>query len=107
MNPEANLGAAPMLTEQQATTLWLGAFRYYVGRMTYAVSDFCDLLIANWAALPESTRKLIQRDLEEEFHRDDAARERGSEHLPLGNDCDRRQWERVRLLWKAAVGPAF
>lgn len=90
------------MTEQWQTTLWLGAFRYYCGRMTYAVGDFCDLLIAEWGELPEATRALIRRDLSEEFGRDDAARERGAEHLPLGADCDRAQWERVRRLWGAA-----
>jgi hypothetical protein len=87
------------MTEDQQTTLWLGSFRYYVGRMSYAVSDFCSLLIANWETLPERTRNLIKRDLEEAFKRDDEAREDGREYLPLGHDCDRAQWMRVRALW--------
>lgn len=90
------------MNEYQMTTLWLGAFRYYVGRMTYAVSDFCDLLIATWPTLPERTRSLIQRDLAEAFQRDDEMRtdERcGAAYYPLGSDCDRQQWLRVRALW--------
>lgn len=91
------------MSEYQTTTLWLGAFRYYVGRMTYAVSDFCDLLIAAWPTLPERTRSLIQRDLDEEFKRDDEVRGTGAMCMPLGHDCDRQQWERVRALWAEAA----
>ena len=88
------------MSEYESTTLWLGAFRYYCGRMTYAVSDFCDLLIKTWPAMPEKTKALIMRDLTEAFASDDEAREEGREWKPLGNDCDRRQWERVRKLWQ-------
>lgn len=87
------------MDEYKTTTLWLAAFRYYCGRMTYAVSDFCDLLISMWPTLPEKTKALIRRDLEEEFQRDDEARERGAEFRPLGHDCDRQKWEQVRSLW--------
>jgi len=80
-------------------TLWLGATRYYVGRRTYAVSEFCDLLIKNWAGLNKFTQDLIQRDLEIEFGRDDDARVNGHKYKPLGDDCDRREWERVKALW--------
>jgi len=79
-------------------TLWLGATRYYMGRMTYAVSSFCELLIEQWPALNEDTRYLIQRDLEREFAKDDEMRQQKSQFLPLGQDCDRAEWERVRRL---------
>lgn len=91
------------MTENDQTTLWLGAFRYYVGRMTYAVSSFCDLLYSNWETLPKTTRALIQRDLEEEFRRDDEMRKVAEQtcqaSFPLGVDCDRRAWESIRALW--------
>lgn len=89
------------MTEEQQLTLWLGAFRYYCGRTSYAVSDFCGLLIWQWPTLPKRARDLIQRDLEEEFERDDRARAEGREYKPLGLDCDREQWECVRSLWSA------
>ena len=38
--------------------------------------------------------------IEEEFARDDKARERGAAHKPLGHDCDRAAWERVASLWR-------
>lgn len=78
----------------------LAAFRYCLGRMTYIVGDCERWLFANWGQFPENVKKLIQRDLEEEFARDDEARTRGDAHKPLGHDCDRAAWERVRTLWK-------
>ena len=78
----------------------LAAFRYCLGRMTYIVGDCERWIFANWGHFPESVKKLIQRDLEEEFARDDEARARGAAHKPLGHDCDRAAWERVRTLWK-------
>ena len=78
----------------------LAALRYCLGRMTYIVGDCERWIFANWGHFPESVKKLIQRDLEEEFARDDEARADGREHKPLGHDCDRAAWERVRTLWK-------
>lgn len=80
----------------------VSAFRYCLGRMTYIVGDCERWLFANWQDFPENVRKLIQREVEEEFRRDDEARARGAAHKPLGHDCDRAAWERVRGLWRAA-----
>ena len=94
------------MTESQSTTLWLGALRYYMGRMTYAVSEFCDMLIAEWPNLPEPTRNLIQRDLMQEINIDnqDRAEERDTGkpryYKRLGHDCDRAAWDRVAKLWR-------
>lgn len=77
----------------------LAAVRYCLGRMTYIVSDCADWLPTVWPHLSEDTRHVIQRDVEEEFERDDRARAEGGTYLPLGMDMDRRQWERVRKLW--------
>ena len=79
--------------------LWLGATRYYLGRTSYAVSAWCDQLRLAWPTLATETRDLIRRDVEEEFARDDRARER-DEYLTLGHDCDRAAWETVRALWR-------
>lgn len=86
------------MTDDQKTTLWLGAFRYYCGRRTHAVYDFCDMLIAAWLELPDRTRMLIQKELAENFQHDD---EQGTFHNKrLGGDVDRQQWDRVRALWQ-------
>lgn len=64
---------------------------------------FCALLRRRWPALPDGTRLAIVRDLERAFGRDDEARATGcAEHLPLGMDIDRAEWELVRTLWNRA-----
>lgn len=95
------------MSEDEQLTLWLGSFRYYCGRMSYAVGDFTELLIREWPKLPIRVKHLIERDLEEEFLRDDASREmqlmqntdRQWFH-PLGQYCDRQRWDQVRRLWR-------
>ena len=93
------------MNDNEMTTLWLSATRYHLGRMI--VADFCGMLRRAWPALPDETRELIQRDIEEEFIRDDEAREKCKNivpfdkiWLPLGHDIDRAEWEKVRELWK-------
>jgi hypothetical protein len=87
------------MSPQHQLTLWVGATRYYMGRMSYAVSDFCNLLIGSWNELGENTKAIIQRDVEEEVVRDDESRKRGDSFHPLGHDCDRKSWEHVIKLW--------
>lgn len=78
------------------------AFRYCLGRQTYIVSECVDWLVANWNKFPKNVRDAIKRDLEEEFERDDVARQEGNSFFkPLGGDCDRKEWERVRELWQS------
>lgn len=87
------------MNDEQKLTLWVGATRYYLGRTTYAVSSFCDLLRQEWLNLPDHTLGIIIRDIEEAFAQDDRARESGANFKPLGHDCDRQSWETVRALW--------
>jgi hypothetical protein len=94
------------MTDEDELVLWLGSFRYYCGRMTIAVGAFCELLRSRWPFLPQRVRDLIQRDLEEEYTRDNAYREQAAGngtkqvYLPLGMDCDRAEWDKVRAMWK-------
>jgi hypothetical protein len=53
--------------------------------------------MCNWGTVPERAKVVIMRDLDEEIKRDDADRERGSEHKALGHDCDSQKWREV---WK-------
>jgi len=90
--------------------VWLGATRYYIGRMSSAVASFCTLLVTSWDKLPVGTRKLIRREVEATFDLDNelrTSRSRGlsTGPLPLGTDCDRAQWERVRHLWSMNETP--
>lgn len=82
--------------DDEKLTLWLGAFRYYLGRMTYAVSDFCELLIKQWETLPERTKALIKKELAVAIREDDENRLDGKYYPGLGHDCDRHQWLKVR-----------
>ena len=77
----------------------VAAFRYCCGRKTYIVSDCADWLIEQWPNIAERARNIIQRDLDEAFKRDDEYRAEGQDYKPLGHDCDRAQWEKVRRLW--------
>ena len=77
----------------------IAAFRYCCGRMSYIVWDCADWLIQVWPELSDNTKAVIQRDLEREFQKDDQARLAGDQYKPLGMDCDRAEWERVRKLW--------
>lgn len=99
------------MNPQDELTLWVGATRYYMGRMTYAVSNFCSLLISEWPNLGPLTRSLIERDLKDEIERDDRSRESGRTGT-LGMDCDRAEWNNVmneitkyRLLKRQAAEP--
>lgn len=86
------------MNDDELITLWIGAFRYYCGRMTYAVSDFCNALIKNWNDVPEMAKAIIRRELEAKFN-DAESRANGDSYHPLGMDCDRKSWESVRELW--------
>ncbi len=74
----------------------IAAFRYCCGRQTYIVSECVDWLIKNWSTFSERARIVIKRDLETEFEADDRARASGSDYKPLGWDCDRQEWEKLR-----------
>lgn len=81
----------------------LAAVRYCLGRKSYIVSDCVDWLIEQWPNISDSMKKIIQRDVEEEFKKDNMVRAAGEHCLsykPLGMDCDRAEWERVRNLWR-------
>lgn len=94
------------------------SFRYTLGRMTYAVQVWVNWAVTAWPTLPESTRDLIERELEEKFYYDDRTRtdiaNAAKAHKvlppnvdikPLGHDCDRAQWQRIRDLYKQTEPP--
>jgi hypothetical protein len=84
------------LTNNELTTLWLGGFRYYLGRQTYAVEDFCNCLISNWSFLPDHCKRLIAKELKEAFKQDDLDRlDEMKTYHRLGHNCDRQSWAKV------------
>ena len=64
--------------------LYLAAFRYALGRMTYIVSTIADELIK--AKLSDETKKTIVREIKEMIVNENA----------LGMECDRKDWLRVK-----------
>jgi hypothetical protein len=60
------------------------AFRYALGRTTYAVSDMAEFLIRHKDDLSENSRFVIKRDINTAFKR-----------KQYGMECDRHEWEKV------------
>lgn len=83
----------------EGQTMAMAAVRYCIGRKSYIVSDCTNWLIAHWDDFTDDTKKIIERDIEKEVEKDNAARLAGSPYRPLGMDCDRAEWEKVRELW--------
>lgn len=68
--------------------LWIGAFRYYLGRTSYAVDNFCQLLVKEWNNLDETIQYCIEKELEYAFVNN-----------LLGMQCDITSWQKVRNLY--------
>lgn len=83
------------MTDDEKMTLWLGSFRYHLGRQTYAVGMFCEMLLRHWHEIDSKTQNLIRNELAEEIARDNKAREEGWTVKPLGADIDRAEWVTV------------
>ena len=82
----------------EQNTLVHAAFRYYLGRQTIAMHSFIDELCANWLTLSRATRTMIGRELEEAFERDERDRKEHRAFHPLGMDCDKQAWTKLRKL---------
>jgi len=83
------------MNQADLDTLVICAVRYALGRMTYVVGDVAR--IAATADISKHARDVIVRDLGEAIDRDNYARSSGEDALygglPLGMNCDRREWE--------------
>ena len=97
---DGSVASAGWFSRFEPHCLLIAATRYYLGRMTISTCAFARDLAAAWPEIPEHTRSVLLRDIEDEFRRDDTARERGDEYKPLGMDCDRAAWQQVRNHWK-------
>lgn len=76
------------------------SFRYVLGRMTYAVSDWCKWCIENWDRIPFSSQNIIMTELEQAFSLDEREKNNKTAYFyPLGHSYDKKQWEKVRALW--------
>lgn len=77
----------------------VSSFRYFLGRMTISTCAFAESLAKAWPVIEKGTRDIIKRELEKEFELDDIARLKKDQYQPLGHDCDREAWEKVRKAW--------
>lgn len=67
--------------------LVLYAFRYTLGRQTYAVSEMVEYLVLHWSEIDPRVQRQIKHDIETADHR----------HA-LGMSMDKQQWMKVYRL---------
>lgn len=61
------------------------AFRYALGRRTFASKTMSEVIIANWDKLSEFDKGLFKKEI----------REHEKLYGNLGDDCDRSSWYRI------------
>lgn len=83
------------LNTDEIEMLWIGAFRYYLGRMTMSTHSFGTALSENWLEIPDRAQVVIVRELKEAIKQDDDARSHSEGYKPLGHDCDSEMWREV------------
>ena len=77
------------------------SFRYYLGRRTIATCAYARSLAAAWPLLSQSTRVMIGRELAHAY----AEAARNPDWQPLGADCDREAWDKVRDVLHEGLPP--
>ena len=66
------------------------AFRYALGRRSYAVSEVSDAIIENWDSLSNTYKDLIIEEINTAIKNKSA-----------GMECDIKNWQRILLLEEA------
>lgn len=61
--------------------LWLGAFRYALGRRTYIVSETVETILTYWDEIPKKIQKTIIKEIQEKSD--------------LGDESDEKQWKKI------------
>lgn len=79
-----------------ADSLVFWSFRYFLGRRSAAAVGFAEELAKAWPMVNDKIKGLISNELNEEFESDDIARSQWHDRLPLGDDCERAAWQKVR-----------
>ncbi|MFW5872325.1 MAG: hypothetical protein ACOCUT_04385 [bacterium] len=87
--------------DEGASFLVFHSFRYFLGRMTASTADFAERLASAWPLIDKQYQDLIRKELERQFELDDKIRQKinPNTHYPLGMDCDRFAWEKVRMAY--------
>ena len=86
-----------MMTAAQSRITFY-AFRYCLGRMTYAVSDFCEFATAYIKEILTDDLALMDKEITEAQEHDDAEPKiiKSVMGKRLGMDCDRADWLKLR-----------
>lgn len=74
-----------LIPEDMQEDVLVYAFRYALGRMTYAVSDMQKLIMESWPNLSPLTKEVIKKDIVQyrEFHGQ------------IGMDMDHQGWLKI------------
>ena len=83
------------MTERDSEIVFY-AFRYCLGRMTYAVSDFCSYATAHIRKIGSHELELMDKEITEADDADKADATTTRYCSRLGWDCDRADWLRLR-----------
>ena len=70
-------------------TILLFAFRYALGRRSYAVSTVTSAIRDNWNFLPSNMQRQLQQEIIDYKQ----------EHKTLGDNCDEANWASIVLLY--------
>jgi hypothetical protein len=73
--------------------IYFYAFRYCLGRMTYAVTDFCRQATKKIAEIKTHDLELMDKEITEAEQWD---KENPDFHGRLGMECDRAEWLKFR-----------
>lgn len=85
---------------QSELVFW--SFRYFLGRRSYAVSDFANRLAITFNLLDNQIKKLIKDELDKAFEEDDESRALKMNYRILGDDCHRKAWLKVKRAYEKA-----
>lgn len=78
--------SAKDITNEEINDIIFYAFRYCLGRRTYAVKTFVDIAVKYWPEIQLRNRHLMRDEINKALA-DDAA----------GMDMDRKQWQRLLM----------
>ena len=102
-NSKTRINALMLCFQDAPDDLVFWSFRYFLGRQTMATCCFAESLARAWPYLADGWRALIRKELDEAFRKDDEMRadpKCSRFYYPLGMDCDRAAWVRVRWVYQ-------
>lgn len=80
----------------EESDIYFYAFRYCLGRMTYAVNDFCSQATKKVAELGTHQLQMMDKEITEAERQDTDDRIRERCVKALGWDCDKADWLKFR-----------